>query len=65
MNSDAVLHMWSRAWLAMARGAAIFKIIPRFIRDPIYKLIARNRYKWFGKRATCWMPTPEQASRIL
>ena len=33
-----------------------FIIIPRFIRDPIYDWIARNRYRWFGKRNTCFMP---------
>lgn len=34
----------------------VFRIIPPFIRDPIYDFIARNRYKWFGKRETCMMP---------
>jgi predicted DCC family thiol-disulfide oxidoreductase YuxK len=33
-----------------------FLIVPRFLRDPIYDFIARNRYKWFGKRETCMMP---------
>ena len=64
MNSDAVLHMWSQLGWPWRAGAA-FKIIPRAVRDPIYKLIARNRYKWFGKREECWVPTAEQASRIL
>jgi len=31
-------------------------IIPRFIRDAVYGLVARNRYRWFGKRNSCWMP---------
>lgn len=40
-------------------------IIPRFIRDALYNLIARNRYKWFGKKESCMIPTPEQRSRFL
>ncbi len=42
-----------------------FIIIPRFIRDAVYDLIARNRYKWFGKQEACWVPTPELRSRII
>ncbi|MDP3728305.1 MAG: DCC1-like thiol-disulfide oxidoreductase family protein [bacterium] len=38
---------------------------PRFIRDAIYDYIARNRYKWFGKRTTCRMPTKELKERFL
>jgi len=36
-----------------------FIIVPRFIRDTVYNLIARKRYKWFGKKETCWIPIPE------
>ncbi len=64
MNSDAVLQMWSQLGWPW-RAGAVFKIIPRALRDPIYRLIARNRYKWFGVREQCWVPTREQASRIL
>lgn len=34
-------------------------IIPPFIRNFFYDIIARNRYKWFGKQEACWLPTPE------
>ncbi len=37
----------------------IFIIVPKFIRDFIYSIIAKNRYKWFGKRETCMIPTKE------
>lgn len=37
----------------------IFIIIPKFIRDLVYSFIAKNRYKWFGKKTECWLPTPE------
>ena len=40
-------------------------IIPAFIRDPVYDWIARNRYKWFGKKETCRLPTAEEQERFL
>ena len=43
--------------------AAIF--IPKFFRDAVYNFIARNRYRWFGKQESCWLPTPELKSRFL
>jgi predicted DCC family thiol-disulfide oxidoreductase YuxK len=43
----------------------IFIIIPKFIRDYLYDFIAKNRYKWFGKRDSCRMPTTEIKNRFL
>jgi predicted DCC family thiol-disulfide oxidoreductase YuxK len=43
----------------------IFTIVPKPIRDAIYNLIGRNRYKWFGKTEACMIPTPEVRSRFL
>ena len=40
-------------------------IVPKFIRDAVYNWIARNRYKWFGKREECMIPTPELKERFL
>ena len=40
-------------------------IVPRFIRDAVYKLIARNRYRFFGRQDACMIPTPELKSRFL
>ena len=42
-----------------------FIIVPVFIRDAVYNLIARNRYKWFGKKDNCMIPTPDLQSRFL
>ena len=42
-----------------------FIIIPWFIRDPVYDWIARNRYRWFGKKETCRLPTPEERAKFL
>ena len=43
----------------------IFIIIPNFIRNWIYDLIARNRYKWYGKMDDCMIPTPEIKAKFL
>ena len=40
-------------------------ILPLFVRDGIYNWIARNRYRWFGRREACWVPTPELRARFL
>lgn len=64
MNSDAVIHIWSRIGWPW-RIAVLGKVIPRPLRDAVYRLVARNRYRIFGKRETCWVPTPEQAQRVL
>lgn len=42
-----------------------FMITPPFVRDGVYNWIARNRYKWFGKMDSCWVPTPELKARFL
>ena len=43
----------------------IFKLIPKWIRDRIYDWIASNRYRWFGKKESCMIPTPELKQRFL
>jgi len=62
----------SRAALRISRnldGAYRFiyflKIIPRFITDSIYHIVARNRYKWFGKKEFCMMPSSQVKNRFL
>ncbi len=42
-----------------------FNVIPKFIRDSIYDLVARNRYNWFGKKDECMIPTPQLKARFL
>ncbi len=42
-----------------------FIILPAFIRDGIYNRVAANRYKWFGKKDECMIPTPELKARFL
>ena len=63
-NSDAALRIarkLSGAW-PLFYG---FVVIPAFLRDPVYKWIARNRYRWFGKQDACRLPTPELKARFL
>jgi predicted DCC family thiol-disulfide oxidoreductase YuxK len=63
-DSDAVLAIWAgldRPW----RYLSLFRLVPRWLRDPVYRWIARRRYRLFGKRSACWVPPPEQARRIL
>lgn len=43
----------------------VFVLVPRPLRDIVYDWIARNRYRWFGVRDTCRLPTPEERSRFL
>ena len=40
-------------------------VVPRSLRDLVYRFIARNRYKWFGRREQCMIPTPELKERFL
>ncbi len=42
-----------------------FSVFPQPLRDKAYDIIARNRYQWFGKKATCMVPTPEIKTRFL
>lgn len=42
-----------------------FIIVPAFIRNAIYNWVARNRYRWFGKKDACMMPKPEWKERFL
>ncbi|MFD2823502.1 thiol-disulfide oxidoreductase DCC family protein [Lacinutrix iliipiscaria] len=43
----------------------VFLIIPAFIRNWVYNYIAKNRYKWYGKREACMIPTPELRAKFL
>ena len=47
------------------RLAAVTALLPRGLRDPLYRLVARNRYRWFGRRDACLVPEQEQACRFL
>jgi salicylate hydroxylase len=64
MYSDAVLgiaHGLGWPW----RAALLLKIVPRALRDRLYRFVADNRYRWFGRRDVCWRPSPDMMDRIL
>lgn len=70
--SNGVLYMESTAVLLMCkhlrppyRWFSVLRVIPRFFRDSVYGLIARNRYRWFGKRNTCRVPTAAEKNKFL
>jgi len=39
-------------------------IVPKFLRDWVYNTIAKNRYKWWGRQETCWVPTPKLKTKF-
>ena len=63
-KSTAILKIAKRL-NGISKYAYVFIIIPKFIRDGIYSLIAKNRYKWFGKRDSCMLPTAALKLRFL
>lgn len=63
-NSDAVIGIYTRLGWPW-RIARLARIVPRIFRDPVYLWIARNRYRVFGKRETCWVPAAEYRERLL
>jgi len=44
---------------------SLFQLIPKAVRDRIYLFIAERRYRIFGKRSSCLLPTPENQKRFL
>ena len=69
---NEVLYKESNAVLRIVRKLPglwpllyVFVLIPRVLRDPVYKWVANNRYRWFGKKETCRIPTPEERERFL
>ncbi len=63
-RSDAALKIASHLdglWSTLA----VFKIVPRFIRDGVYNFIARYRYSLFGKQDSCMIPTAELKARFV
>ena len=64
LRSDAAIEVVSRfggAW----RIFRIFQFVPKVLRDSIYSFIARNRYRWFGRKEVCMVPTAEIKERFL
>ena len=72
LMEDSKIYTASAAALRIAQRLSglwplfyIFMIIPRPMRDWAYSIIARNRYRWFGRRDECMIPTPNLRERFL
>ena len=63
-RSTAALNVARDLGGIWAMGHALI-IVPRFLRDAAYDLVARKRYRWFGRRETCMVPTSELRDRFL
>lgn len=69
---NGTAYFKSEGSLRMAAGlglpwslAAAFRILPLFLRDPLYELIARNRYRIAGRRSSCFVPSAEHRARFI
>lgn len=63
-DSDAVLRIYEGLGFPW-RLAGLLRIVPAALRDPVYRLVARNRYRLFGKRDTCWIAPERFRDRIV
>lgn len=64
-RSDAILRAGRELGSFWRFSAAAATVIPRGLRDVVYRFVARNRYRVFGKYDTCMLPEPNQRSRFL
>lgn len=63
-DTDAIIRVLTGlggAW----RLLGMLRWVPRLLRDHAYRALARNRYRWFGRHDTCFLPTPAQAALFL
>ena len=63
-KSDAVLEV-TRDLRTPWPLLYMFRFVPGFIRNGVYRLIAKNRYRWFGKQSTCRVPTQEEKALFM
>lgn len=63
-RSEAAFRIFSKL-NTILRFISIFRFLPKILTDGIYKWIARNRYKMFGRSESCRMPSPELKSRFM
>ncbi len=72
VSSDNEFHIKSTAGLKVIsqfgglwKLLLIFWIVPTPVRDAVYNYIAKNRYKWFGKKESCMIPSPEIKAKFI
>lgn len=64
IESDAVLEI-AKQLNGISSLLQVGKIIPKAMRNSLYRYVAKNRYKWYGKKEECMMPTPEVRAKFL
>jgi predicted DCC family thiol-disulfide oxidoreductase YuxK len=64
LKSEGTIRMFERLGFPW-RLAAVARVVPRAWRDAAYNVVARNRLRWFGSRATCFLPDPADADRFI
>jgi predicted DCC family thiol-disulfide oxidoreductase YuxK len=63
-RSESSLRILERMGLPWSL-VSVARLLPRRVRDGLYDIVARNRLRWFGARATCYLPSPSEADRFL
>ena len=64
-ESAALVQVLSRFSWPWRLVAGMLRVVPRAVRDAGYRMIARNRYAWFGRKELCLIPVPEQRARFV
>lgn len=64
-ESEAVLQIAQKLRLPWRLFAFPLRLVPRSLRDSIYRFLARHRYTFFGKRSTCRLPSSEEKTQLL
>jgi len=64
-DTDAIARVLRQLGGRWAWAAVLLRTVPRPVRDPIYRWVARNRYRMFGRRDQCRLPEPSQAWRFM
>ena len=64
IRSDAVIEILF-ALGGLFKVAILLKLIPKYLRNAVYDSIAKRRYRWFGTRDTCRVPSPTEAHKFL
>ncbi len=71
IENNKVYYFSSAALKAAAKMGGVWPLlriflwVPPFIRNGVYRFIAKNRYRWFGKKEVCWLPNPALKERFL
>jgi predicted DCC family thiol-disulfide oxidoreductase YuxK len=64
-ESDAILRVLASFGGIWKILALCMRALPRFLRDPVYRWIARHRYRWFGRRQECYLAQADAVTRFL